>query len=139
GYYTEDPWAIMERARVGLGAERGALKAKVTFQDARVWGSTPPTAMFHNDAFGSTGLYEAFIEIHTTNPTPPVTEGSTAKTPQYVRVGRQAIVWDGGHLIGNADFSPVARTFDAVRAHAGWRSLDFEAFAALTDVPRPIG
>jgi hypothetical protein len=139
GYYTEDPWAIMERARVGLGAERGALKAKVTFQDARVWGSTPPTAMFHNDAFGSTGLYEAFIEIHTTNPTPPITEGSSAKTPQYVRVGRQAIVWDGGHLLGNADFSPVARTFDAVRAHAGWRSLDFEAFAALTDVPRPIG
>jgi hypothetical protein len=141
GYYTEDPWAIMERARVGLGAERGPLKAKVTLQDARVWGSTPPTAIFHNDTFGSTGLYEAFIEIHTTNtPTPqPNVSDSSMKQPQYVRVGRQAIVWDGGHLIGNADFSPVARTFDAVRAHAGWRSLDFEAFAALTDVPRPIG
>jgi hypothetical protein len=148
-YYTEDPWAIMERARVGLGAERGPLKAKVTIQDARVWGSTPPTAMFHDDSaaagFGSTGLYEAFIEIHTTNTTSsslapqPNTTDSSMKQPQYVRVGRQAIVWDGGHLIGNADFSPVARTFDAVRAHAGWRSLDFEAFAALTDVPRPIG
>jgi hypothetical protein len=141
GSYTEDPWAIMERSRVGLGAERGPLKAKVTIQDARVWGSTPPTAIFNNSAFGTTGLYEAFIEIHTTNtPTPqPNTSDSSIKQPQYIRVGRQTIVWDGGHLIGNADFSPVARTFDALRAHAGWRSLDFEAFAALTDVPQPIG
>jgi hypothetical protein len=141
GYYTEDPWAIMERSRVGLGAERGPLKAKVTIQDARVWGSTPPTAIFNTSAFGSTGLYEAFIEIHTTTtPTPqPNTSDNAMKQPQYIRVGRQVIVSDGGHLIGNADFSPVARTFDAVRAHAGWRSLDFEAFAALTDIPQPIG
>jgi hypothetical protein len=140
GFYTEDPWAVMERARVGLGAERGPLKAKVTIQDARVWGSTPPTAIFSSDSFGSTGLYEAFIEVHTTSPTPPQTkDDSTAKTPQYIRVGRQAIVWDGGRLLGNADFSPVARTLDAVRGHVGWRSLDFEAFGAILDEPRPIG
>jgi hypothetical protein len=141
GYYTEDPWAVMERTRLGLGADRGALRAKVTFQDARVWGSTPPTAIFGNDAFGATGLYEGYVEIHTTNPPghKPGYDDSHAAEPQYIRVGRQAIVWDGGHLLGNADFSPVARTLDAVRGHVGWRSLDFEAFAAILDEPRPIG
>ena len=142
GYYTEDPWAVMERTRLGLGADRGALRAKVTFQDARVWGSTPPTAIFGNDAFGTTGLYEGYIEIHTTNPPgtkPGYDASSHAAEPQYIRVGRQAIVWDGGRLLGNADFSPVARTLDAIRGHAGWRSLDFEAFAAILDEPHPIG
>ena len=105
GTYTEDSWAVMERARVGLGAERGPLRAKISFQDARVWGSTPPTATFNDDSFASTGLYEAFAEVHAT---------TTAPNPTYVRVGRQAIVWDGGRLLGNADFSPVARTLDAV-------------------------
>ena len=143
GYYTEDPWAVMERTRLGIGADRGALRAKVTFQDARVWGSTPPTGIYDgNNAFGSTGLYEGYIEIHTTNPPgtkPGYDASSHAAEPQYIRVGRQAIVWDGGRLLGNADFSPVARTLDAVRGHVGWRSLDFEAFAALLDEPHPIG
>jgi hypothetical protein len=141
GYYTEDPWAVMERSRVGLGAERGALKAQITIQDARVWGTTPPTAIWApNDTFSSTGLYEGFIEIHTTSPTPPQSQpDGTAKTPQYLRIGRQAIVWDGGRLLGNADFSPVARTLDAIRGHVGWRSLDFEGFASILDTPRPIG
>lgn len=142
GYYTEDPWAVMERTRLGIAADRGALRAKVTFQDARVWGSTPPAATFSNDAFGLTGLYEGYIEIHTTNPPgtkPGYDASSHAAEPQYIRVGRQAIVWDGGRLLGNADFSPVARTLDAVRGHVGWRSLDFEAFAAILDEPHPIG
>ncbi len=140
GFYTEDPWAVMERARVGLGAERGPLRAQVTFQDARVWGSTPATATFGGtDAFASTGVYEAFIEIHTTNPSPPTSTNVAAPQPQYLRVGRQAIVWDGGRLLGNADFSPVARTLDAVRGHVGWRSLDFEAFGAILDEAHPIG
>jgi hypothetical protein len=142
GYYTEDPWAVMERTRLGLGADRGPLRAKVTFQDARVWGGAPPTATFSNDPFGATGLYEGFVEIHTTSPPgkkPGYAATSRSAEPQYIRVGRQAIVWDGGRLLGNADFSPVARTLDAVRGHVGWRSLDFEAFAALLDEPHPIG
>jgi hypothetical protein len=146
--YIQDPWAVMERTRIGLGADRGPLRAKVTFQDARVWGSTPPTAALctsaaacPTSAFASTGVYEAFIEIHTTDVASPkpTTDGARAATPQYIRVGRQAIVWDGGRLLGNADFSPVARTLDAVRAHAGWRSLDFEAFASILDEAQPIG
>ncbi len=147
--YTEDPWAVMERTRVGLGADRGPLRAKVTLQDARVWGTTPPTAAFTpltfgspqgNQAFASTGLYEGFIEVHTTEPGRSTTDGGRAiPNPQYIRVGRQAIVWDGGRLLGNADFSPVARTLDAVRGHVGWRSLDFEAFGAILDEARPVG
>ena len=131
--YVQGPWAVMERTRIGLGADRGPLRAKVTFQDARVWGSDAPIPAL-TSPFASTGVYEAFIEIHTTDP-------ATTKptTTQYIRVGRQAIVWDGGRLLGNADFSPVARTLDAVRAHAGWKSLDFEAFAAILDEAAPVG
>ena len=101
-----------------------------------------PPSLFSNDAFGATGLYEGFIEIHTTNPPgnkPGYDSSSHSAEPQYLRIGRQAIVWDGGRLLGNADFSPVARTLDAVRGHVGWRSLDFEAFAAILDEPHPIG
>jgi len=142
GFYTEDPWAIMERARIGLTADRGPLRAKVTLQDARVWGSTPPTATFGTDSYSSTGVYEAFIEIHTTNvPAPSAANNVTtnAPEPQYIRVGRQSIVWDGGRLLGNADFSPVARTLDAVRGHVNYKSLDFEAFGAILDEAQPIG
>jgi hypothetical protein len=141
GFYTEDPWSVMERTRIGLGADRGPLRAKVTFQDARVWGSTPPTATFGDSSFATTGVYEAFIEVHTTNVATPSSASTnpSAPEPQYVRVGRQTIVWDGGRLLGNADFSPVARTLDAVRGHIGWRSLDFEAFGAILDEAQPIG
>ncbi len=144
GFYTEDPWAIMERARVGLAADRGPLRAKITLQDARVWGTTPPTATFGgSNSYASTGLYEGFIEIHTTNATSAANANANANNAapeaQYIRVGRQAIVWDGGRLLGNADFSPVARTLDAVRGHANWRSLDFEAFGAILDEAQPIG
>lgn len=126
---VNDAWAVQERARLGLGIERGALRGQITLQDARVWGATPPTAQASSpSAFASTGAYETFIEMHTAN-----------ATPSYLRLGRQAIDWDGGRLVSNADASPTGRVFDAVRGHASYKSLDFEAFAAFVDQARPVG
>lgn len=124
---TRDAWAVLGRARLGLGAERGALKAQVTLQDARAWGTPPPAALLAGAA-GSFGVYEAYFEAHT----------SSAR-PAYVRVGRQAFQWGEGRLVGMADWAPAARSFDAVRGHVPIGVLDLDAFASILDTPRPIG
>src|SRR5258705_12394082 len=36
---VRDAWMVMERSRLGLGAERGAVRAQITLQDARALGS----------------------------------------------------------------------------------------------------
>jgi hypothetical protein len=119
---------VMERSRLGLGAERGALRAQITLQDARALGSSP-TATFG----GSRGLarfepYEAFAEVR-----------SSGARPNFVRFGRQAVVWGEGRLIGNADFSPVGRSLDAIRAHLALGAFDFEAMSVLLEMPGPLG
>jgi hypothetical protein len=124
-----DSWVVMERSRIGLGAERGALKAQITLQDARAAGAPTPNATF----VSSRGIdrfepYEAYGEVR-----------SSAARPSYVRLGRQAVVWGEGRLIGNADFSPVGRSLDAARGHVALGNFDFEALAVLLEVPGPLG
>lgn len=125
---VRNQWVVMERSRLGLGAERGALRAQITLQDARALGSSP-TATFG----GSRGLarfepYEAFAEVR-----------SSGARPNFVRFGRQAVVWGEGRLIGNADFSPVGRSLDAIRAHLALGAFDFEAMGVLLEMPGPLG
>ncbi len=132
GAYAENAWDVFERTRLGLGVERGALAAQVTLQDTHLAGISAPTAVLPADPVvprGATGLYEGYVEIHTTSPDNPV----------YLRLGRQAITWGDGRLLGNADFSPVARTFDAARGHATYKAWDFEAFGAVLDAALPLG
>jgi hypothetical protein len=131
GAHVTDAVAFMTRARLGLGAERGAIKAQITLQDARAFGSSPPTALIDptRTSFGVTGVYETYIEIHTTGP----------QRPTYLRVGRQAIEWGDGRLLGKADFSPTGRVLDAARLHWSTGVWDFEALASMLDSPRPLG
>lgn len=131
GAHITDAPAFFTRARLGLGAERGAIKAQVTLQDARAWGSSPPTALIdpNRTSFGATGAYETFVEIHTTG----------AQRPSFLRVGRQVVQWGDGRLLGNADHSPTARSLDAARARWSAGSWDFEGLAAFLDTPRPLG
>jgi hypothetical protein len=133
---ARNAYGVLERTRLGLGgaygtseSDRGVLAAQVTLQDARAWGSPSPTAVLGADNGTSTiGLYEAWVEART----------SSAR-PAYIRVGRQAIAWGDGRLLSNADWSPVARTLDAVRGHASAGLFDFDAFAAILDTPHPLG
>jgi hypothetical protein len=59
--------------------------------------------------------------------------------PSSIRIGRQAVVWGEGRLIGNADFSPTGRSLDAARAHLAAGKFDFEALAVVLEAPGPLG
>ncbi len=126
---VRDAWVVMERARVGLGAERGAVRAQITLQDARALGSPSPNARF----VGSRGIgrfepYEAFLEMR-----------SSGARPHYLRLGRQAVVWGEGRLVGDADFGPAGRSLDAARGHVALGNFDFEALAVVLEMPSTLG
>ncbi len=126
---VRDAWLVMERARLGVGVERGALRAQITLQDARALGAPAPTARLSTvRGLGRFEPYEAFLEMR-----------SSGARAHYLRLGRQAVVWGEGRLIGNADFAPAGRSLDAARAHVALGNFDFEALAALLEVPSPLG
>jgi hypothetical protein len=129
--WTPDAWSLFTRARIGLGAERGAVRAQITLQDARAWGQSPPTAILPpGSAFAALGLYEGWFDVHTT---------SASSRPSYLRVGRQAIAWADGRILGTADWSPVGRALDVARGHLAIGNWDFEALGGFIDTPRPLG
>ncbi len=130
---VENAWGITERARVGLGAERGMMAARLTLQDARIWGApaegvtlASPATFRERQATGF-GAYEAWAELR----------GSGVR-PSFLRLGRQAVSWGEGRLLGTADFSPAGRALDAVRARLVVGDLDLEALAVLLEAPRPV-
>lgn len=118
-----DQWVVLERSRLGVGVERNAVRAQITLQDARALG-TSATAR----DVGRFEPYEAYAEMR-----------SNGVRPNYLRLGRQAVVWGEGRLIGSADWAPVGRSLDAARAHFAVSNFDFEALAAILEVPAPLG
>lgn len=129
GPRVRDAWVVSERSRLGLGVERGAVRAQFTLQDARAFGAPSPTATL-GAARGPGRLepYEAYLEMR-----------SSGARPSTFRLGRQAVVWGEGRLVGKADFSPVGRSLDAARLHVATGKLDVEALAAILEVPGPLG
>lgn len=126
---VRDAWTVLERSRIGLGAERGALRAQITLQDARALGSPEPNGTFNGSrGIGELAPYEAFVEMRT-----------SGARPSFIRLGRQAIQWGEGRLIGMADFGPAGRSLDAARAHLSVSQFDFEALAAVLEIPHPLG
>lgn len=131
GLRVRDAWGVLERARLGLGAERGALRAQFTLQDAHAWGSPSPAGVLgtgSRSAFAQIGAHEAWIEART-----------ASARPWFLRVGRQTLAWGDGRLLGTADWSPVGRALDAARAHAPIGIIDVELFAAILASPSPLG
>jgi len=126
---VRNQWTIAERARLGLGVERGAVRGQITLQDARAFGAPSPTATL-GPTRGAARFepYEAYLELR-----------SSAARPSSLRIGRQAVVWGEGRLLGNADFSPTGRSLDALRARLSLGDFDFEALAAILEVPGPLG
>ena len=127
---VRDAGGILERTRLGIDAERGALKAQLTFQDAHVWGTAPVTGALGQGTsnFASFQAFEAYFEAH-----------SMAARPNYIRVGRQVVAWGEGRLLGASDWSPTARSLDAARAHLAAGNFDFELLGAVLEPARPIG
>ncbi len=129
GPRVADAWVIWNRARLGVGVERGPVKGQITLQDARALGAPSPTATL-GAARGVSRFepYEAYLEMR-----------SSSARPNYLRLGRQAVVWGEGRLIGNADFAPAGRSLDALRTHLALGNFDFEALAAILEMPGPTG
>ncbi len=127
----DQDWAVLtERARLGVDVQRGAVEGRVVVQDARLfyvaagvgpaWG-LPPLAL--------TEAYEAWAEAHTASP-----------RPAFLRVGRQPVTWGEGRLLGVADWSPTARSLDAVRGRLPLGDGAFELLAAtLSDPSTALG
>ncbi len=129
GVRVRDAWGVFERARLGLGAEHGALRAQFTLEDAHAWGAPSPTGVLgRSRAFAQLGAHEAWVDART----------SSAR-PWSLRVGRQALAWGDGRLVGAADWAPVGRALDAARARAPIGVVDLEIFAAILAAPSPLG
>ncbi len=118
-------WSMLSRARLGVAVERGFVAAKITLQDARALGNGPsPLTLGHGPPLPAFGPYEAFVEAR-----------SSAARPSFVRIGRQAVEWGEGRLLGVADFSPTGRSLDAARARAVWGNVEIEALGVLLAQP----
>lgn len=115
---VRNAYLIFERARLGLGAEHGALRAQITLQDTREWGPF--------NAYGFFAPHEAFAEVHT-----------QSARPAYLRIGRQVVSWGDGRLIGAADWNPVSRSLDAIRGKVTLGPFDLEALASVLESPQP--
>src|SRR5262249_2316156 len=75
-------------------------------------------------ALATTGAYEAYGEAHT-----------AGARPSFVRLGRQAITWGEGRLLGTADGSPTGRSLDAVLGRLTVGDGAFELLAASLSDP----
>ena len=120
-----DHGTLVERVRLGADASRGPLEVRVVLQDARLWGlGDGSTAWGQPGPFAQTGAYEAWVEAHT-----------ASAHPSFVRLGRQAVTWGEGRLLGESDWSPTGRTLDAVRGRLEVGDWSFEALGASLSDP----
>lgn len=120
--------SIGERSRLGLSVDHGGTaNATFTLQDARVYrhggqarfSPAPPSQLTPLDAY---------IDVHT-----------RGGRKLFFRIGRQRLAYGEGRLIGQDDWSPTARTFDAARFGFQVGDLDVETFGALLTPPTSTG
>lgn len=129
---AQDGWAISERVRVGIAVDRGPVTAVVKLQDARVLGGAANIGLVPalSDAPPGAGFapYEAYLDIH-----------SRSGRAMFLRLGRQAVQWGDGRLIGTNDFTTTGRVLDAARFGVEAGDFDFEGMAALLGYPYIAG
>jgi alginate export protein len=128
-FADDDRGLLTERARLGADVLRGDVEGRVVLQDARTWDLTSGQPYSSGAPFGAiTGIYEAWGEAHT-----------SAAKPSFVRIGRQAVTWGEGRLLGVADWSPAGRTLDAARGRLVVGDGAFELLAASLSDPAQLG
>lgn len=128
---VRDAILLSERVRLGLDATYGRVSARVTLQDARVLGVLPgATTATTPPGSGVLEPYEAYLDAR-----------SDEFAPTFeVRVGRQAVSWGEGRLLGVRDWWQRGATLDAVRVrlHVGEGLTDVELLAAVLAAPSPL-
>jgi hypothetical protein len=122
---VKDQYFVSERTRAGIAIDRGPITAAVTLQDARAWGAGigllaapgQPTAPVF-------APYEAYLDAHT-----------RSGRRVFFRVGRQAVTWGDGRLLGANDWSYTGRSLDAARFGFQVGDFDIEMLGALLAMP----
>jgi hypothetical protein len=121
---------VASRARLGVAVEHGNLSAVITLQDARNWGGDG-TSMSATVLAGPGepippvfAPWEAYVDLHT----------KTGR-PVFLRVGRQAVRWGDGTLLGANDWSATGRSLDAARFGAQVGDVDVELLASILATP----
>jgi hypothetical protein len=123
---VKDQWLVAERARLGIGVEWEVISGKLVLQDARVWGVVPGAADDAADGgVASFGPYEAYLDVRTDVDDPTL----------RVRVGRQAVAWGDGRLIGDNDWSPRGSYFDAAKLELRLWEIELQGMAAMLAFP----
>lgn len=126
---VRDQWLVAERARLGLGVEWDVLSAKLVLQDARVWGAIVGAGdAVEEGGLASFGPSEAYLDVR-----------SDVDDPMLrVRVGRQAISWGDGRLIGGNDYLPRGGYFDAAKLELRLWEIEVQALAAMLAFPGAV-
>ncbi|APR83037.1 Hypothetical protein A7982_08386 [Minicystis rosea] len=122
---VKNQYFVGERSRFGLAVDRGPVTAAVTLQDARVWGSTGAALLGPGQPqIPVFAPYEAYLDVHT-----------RSGRRVFLRVGRQAVSWGDGRLLGANDWSATGRSLDAARFGFQAGDFDVEMLAAMLATP----
>ncbi len=125
----EDTGTLTERVRLGVDAERGPVEVRVVLQDARLWALGDGASSIGQPApLAATGAYEGWIGAHT-----------SGAAPSFVRIGRQAVTWGEGRLLGASDWSATGRSLDAARGRWVVSDWAFELLVASLSDPGVAG
>lgn len=128
GPAVDTQFAVAERSRIGLTVEGGPVTGVFVLQDARAIRSFQPVFTPPGEpALPSLAPLEAYVDLHT-----------RSGRRMSLRVGRQRVTWGDGRLISEDDWSPTARSLDAVRASIAVGDVDIEAMGALLSAPRTL-
>jgi hypothetical protein len=118
---------IGQRTRLGLEARvNPRVEGRVVAQDTRIWG-VDGTTLDTGDEIQSLDLLEGYADLRW-----------IWDLPLDIRLGRQQLSYGRERLVGDADFHPAARTFDAYRFHFVMGALLLDIFSAkLVDTNPP--
>lgn len=90
---------INERARLGIGWEKGNLSMKISAQHTGVYGDTPQT-----NKTGDVSLNEAWAKMR-----------FGASGHYFAQLGRQVLSYDDERILGGLDWATTGRSHDALR------------------------
>jgi Alginate export len=123
---NSDDVYLLTRIRVAVKVEATPwLKFLVQGQDAHVfWKNQNPPEPPYQDTFD---LRQGYIEV-----------GDTDKMTYGLRIGRQELAYGDERLIGNSNWTNVARSFDGVRGTYRHDGLRLDVFAASVVKPRDL-
>ncbi len=107
----EDPAALVsQRTRLTFSYETNNLKVKLTPQDVRLWGGDKNVNSTGITTNTELGLFEGYAEVKL---------GGVG----WMSVGRQQLVYDSRHLLGNRNWNQNGISYDALLfklALSGW-------------------